>query len=276
MIFNNLKKKLSQYKAKRIFREYEYKVVEFDPPALGTIKYAQWLNPLERPKMITVSKVDFFKKFIKPGDMAIDIGAHTGDTPLPMALAAGPGGKVLALEPNPYIYKILEVNSTLNREKATIVPLCFAATATDGDFFYNSSEASFNNGGVSSEKTDRHGKFSLEAKVKGINLENYLRKNYVADLAKLALIKIDTEGHDKEVLNTLEGIIRDYRPALIFECFEKLTAEERHDLFESVAKHKYSLFHFNDFLADTEITEIIKSDNMMNWKHFDIYALPNK
>ena len=52
-----------------------------------------------------------------PGDAAIDIGAHTGDTALPVALAVGPQGAVFALEPNPFTYKVLIANAGLNREK---------------------------------------------------------------------------------------------------------------------------------------------------------------
>jgi FkbM family methyltransferase len=274
-MINYLKNKFRKYKAKRVFNEYEYKIIEFELPSFGKVKYAQWLNPLERPKVISESKVDFFKKFIKPGNLAIDIGAHTGDTPIPMALAAGPSGKVLALEPNPYIYKILQVNCELNKGKTNIIPLDYAATVEDGEFFYNSSEASFNNGGISDQQTNRHGKFSLATKVKGINLENYLTKNHAADLNKLALIKIDTEGYDGEVLKSIDNIISKYKPAVIFECFGKLTKEERELLFESVARHGYTLYYFNDFASNTEEKRISK-DDMMNWKHFDIYAIPNK
>ena len=34
------------------------------------------------------------------------IGAHIGDTTLPIALAAGKKGFVLALEPNPYVFHV--------------------------------------------------------------------------------------------------------------------------------------------------------------------------
>jgi FkbM family methyltransferase len=264
--------KLKKYKAKRIFNEYGYKVVDFQLSSEGKIKYAQWLNPLEKEKEITQSQVNFFKKFVKAGDTAIDIGAHTGDTPIPMALAAGRNGKVLALEPNPYIFKILEVNATLNKDKANIIPLCFAATATDGEFFYSSSEASFNNGGISESSSHQHGSFSMGHKVKGINLEKYLKTNHLADLKKLTLIKVDTEGYDVQVLKSLDNILSEYKPSIIFECFGGLSKTERESLHDSIARHGYSLFYFKDFEENTEVLPITKAD-MMNWKHFDVYAV---
>jgi FkbM family methyltransferase len=274
-MFEYIKNKIKKYNAKRVFHEYEYKALEFDLGSIGKVKYAQWLNPLERSKEITVSKVEFFKKFIKPGSIAIDIGAHTGDTPIPMALAAGPTGKVLAFEPNPYIFKILLVNVDLNKGKTNIIPLNYAVTVDDGEFFYSSSEASFNNGGISDVEPDKHGKFAMQTKVKGLNLEKYLKANHADDLNKLALIKVDTEGYDKEILKSIQNVIRDYKPVVIFECFGKLTREEREELYDLIAQHGYTLHYFEDFVVDTPVQKISKAD-MMNWKHFDIYALPTK
>lgn len=268
-----LKNKIRKYKAKRTFQEYPYKLVEFDIAGYGKVRYAQWLNPLERPKILTVSKIEFFKRFLKAGDWAVDIGAHTGDTPIPMALAVGKSGKILALEPNPHIFKILTVNAGLNPEKTTIVPLDFAATESDGEFFYSSSEASFNNGGIAAEQDNRHGKFALQTKVKGANLERYLKKNYPHDIGKIRLVKIDTEGYDAEVIKSIDNFIKTYKPALIFEVFGKLAREERELLFDRVAEKGYDLFYFQDFHSETETRKLSKAD-MMNWKHFDVFAVP--
>lgn len=273
-MINYLKRKFLKYKARRVFSEYEYTIVEFELPLDGKVQCAQWLNPLEKAKEMTQSRVNFFRKFIKAGDFAIDIGAHTGDTTIPMALAAGASGKILALDPNPHIFKILEVNSRLNKGKTNIEPLCCAATVSDGEFYYSSSEASFNNGGISPEKNDRHGQFFLETKIKGINVENHLRKNYAADLSRLSLIKIDTEGYDKDVIKSLGNIIRECKPFLIFECFGKLSKDERNELYDGVASHGYTLFYFEDFTEETLVEQIERKD-MNRWKHFDIYATPS-
>ncbi len=80
-----LKRKLEKWKTKTTFREYGHKVETYDLPKDGKIDFAVWLNPLEKPKKITQGGVDFFRKFIKEGDLAIDIGTHMGDTTVPMA-----------------------------------------------------------------------------------------------------------------------------------------------------------------------------------------------
>jgi hypothetical protein len=71
-------------------RIYPFKVVSFELPIDGAIQYARWLHPRETKKVVAQEVVNELRKFVSPGDVAIDIGAHTGDTTVPMALAVGP------------------------------------------------------------------------------------------------------------------------------------------------------------------------------------------
>ena len=91
-------------------KEYGYKINKFQLNKYGEVEYAQWLHPFEETKIINEATIEFYKRFIKAGDFVIDIGAHTGDTTVPIALCAAKEGSVLALEPNPYVFKILEKN----------------------------------------------------------------------------------------------------------------------------------------------------------------------
>src|SRR5579871_1997744 len=115
-------------KPKPAAREYGYTVMDYDFTPEGHVQYAAWDHPKELPKQFDQGYVDVLREFLKPGDFAIDVGAHSGDTTLPMALAVGSSGGVFALEPNPHVYKVLAANAGLNREKARIYPLMFAAT----------------------------------------------------------------------------------------------------------------------------------------------------
>ena len=145
-ILNYFKDSFRRKKARRFTREYPARINSFDLKDEGKIEFANWDNPLVSPKIVSQEMVDFFKKFIKKGDLAIDIGTNIGDTTVPMALAAGSSGITLGFDPNPYVYRILEINASLNKEKQNIVPLLYAITVKDEDFYYVSSEASFSNG----------------------------------------------------------------------------------------------------------------------------------
>jgi FkbM family methyltransferase len=267
------KRKLEKWKTKRTFREYGHQVETYDLPKDGKIDFAVWLNPLEKPKKITQGGVDFFRKFIKEGDLAVDIGTHMGDTTVPMALAAGKKGLVLGFDPNPHVFKIFTVNASLNKDKVNIKPLPYAITHEDGEFYFTSSEASFNNGGIETTETNRHGNFTLKQKVKGIKLEKYLKENLNDKLSSLSFIKVDTEGYDKTVLESITGLLESQKPTIVAECFGKLTKEERGDLFDLLHSRGYILHHFDDFDASTKFILIEDREGMNRWKHFDIAAV---
>jgi FkbM family methyltransferase len=273
-MFAWIKQKIAHHKIKSSFKEYGTEIKEFDIPSYGCLKYAQWLNPCESTKILSEDKIGFFNKFVKKGDLAVDVGAHTGDTTLPLALAVGKQGTVLALEPNSVVYKILEQNVKLNSDKTCIVPLCVAATHNDGQFFYNSSEATFNNGGVSEKAHSRHGKFALPQKVQGINLGAYLTTNFSDKLGRFSFIKIDTEGYDFEVILSLSDVIDRVKPIIVAECFKKLPNKTRYSLFEYLSSKGYTIFHITDFTSSCEFTKMSKKD-MTKWRAFDLCALPH-
>jgi FkbM family methyltransferase len=256
-------------------KEFGAEIREFQLPHYGTIQYAQWLNPAESPKILTEDKIKFFQKFVKSGDFAIDIGAHTGDTTLPLALAVGKEGTVLALEPNPIIFKILEKNAQLNPGKVNIMPLCAAAAKYDGEFFYNSSENSFNNGGISEASKSPHGKFALPNKIKGINLGKYLTGELSRLINKLSFIKIDTEGYDYEIILSLLEIIEKYKPVVVAECFKKLSKSNRYRLYDILAEKGYSIYYMSNFNASEKFIHIEKKD-MTAWRSFDFCGLPKE
>jgi FkbM family methyltransferase len=271
-IINYIKRRIEKSQLKKTFREYGYKIVEFPIDSIGTLEYAQWLHPFESPKVLSISNIKFYQKLSNKGGMIIDIGAHSGDTTVPMALAVGKEGLVLGLEPNQYVYKILEKNATLNPDKTNIIPLCFAATNEDGEFTFNYSDASYCNGGFLSKINNKKHKHNFTLKVIGKNLQDYLLKNHREDLNKLDLIKIDAEGYDKEILKTIPEILENYKPNLMIECYKALDVEEREELFDLVNGFGYQLYLLENFDLFDEMKKIDKS-NMNDKKHFDMLAV---
>lgn len=275
-MFKYLKESFARKKARRVTAKYPYEVNSFQLAKEGTVEFANWKNPLIPPKTITQAEINFFRRFATPGSFSIDVGANIGDTTVPMAIAVGKEGLTLGFEPNPMTYEILEANAGLNKGTAHIVPLRYAITEEEGEFFYSSSEASFGNGGVSASasEADTHGKFKLPEKVKGINLSKYLHENYKDYLPQLSLIKVDVEGHDKDVLRSIAALIDQYKPTIIAECFSEATLDERFELYQIVADHDYTLYYFGDFDENTEIIQLSPHD-MNRWKNFNFYAIPN-
>jgi FkbM family methyltransferase len=253
-------------------RTYGAEIRTFNLPVDGPIQYAQWLHPGERPKIIRQEVVDELRRFIRPGDVAIDIGAHTGDSTVPIALAAGPSGRVLALEPNPYVYAVLDRNAGLNAGKTSIIPMNFAATAESGPIEFEYSDAGYCNGGRHEGISRwRHG-HAFTLTVQGVNLEHYLDA-YLPDLVpRLRFIKVDAEGYDLTVLESLAGLIDRTRPFIRAEVFKLTTPAQRDRLHRFFADRSYDVLQL---ISETDYRgQRLNAADMTRWAHFDVFAIP--
>jgi FkbM family methyltransferase len=253
-------------------RVYGTRVGTFNLPIDGQVSYAQWLHPGERPKVIRQETVDELRRFLKPGDVAIDIGAHTGDSTLPMALAVGPTGRVFALEPNPYVYPVLAQNAALNSGRTTIVPLNFAATAAAGPIEFEYSDAGFCNGGRHEGMSRwRHG-HAFRLTVRGEHLETFLKEHFPEALTATRFIKVDAEGYDLTVLESMAGLIDRARPFIRAEVFKFTTPDQRARLYRFFRDRRYDVFRL---IGETDYRgPRLEESDLLRWSHFDIFCVP--
>jgi FkbM family methyltransferase len=253
-------------------RTYGLEVVAFDLPRDGRIEYARWLHPRESRKTFSQGGVDQLRRFLSPGDVAIDIGAHTGDSAIPMALAVGKTGTVLALEPNPYVFPVLQKNAELNPNKTTIIPLPFAATPEDGEYEFEYGDSGFCNGGLHENVSRwKHG-LAFKLKVAGKNLARYLAGEQPQLLPRIRYIKVDAEGYDLTVLSSLSDVIARCRPFLRAEVYKWTGRSQRERLCEFLAAAGYSIWRVED--EGNYCGERVTADRTMEWNHYDIFAVP--
>ncbi len=261
--------------ARHFTREYDLTIRKLMMEKDGSIEFAEWNNPLAPEVDIRQETVDFFRKFIKEGDLVIDIGTNIGDTTVPMGIAAGAAGMTLGFDPNPVVFKIVVKNSSLNKDKTNIVPYRYAVTAEEEEFYFVSSEASFANGGISKTRKSRHGRFIYPEKVKGVNLMDFLIDKYDSWLSKLSFIKIDTEGYDKEIIKSISKLVDKYKPVLVAESFGKSSNEEKLELYDLIKEHGYKIYYFSDFDSNAEIFELKEREDIIKWeKTINIYSIP--
>ena len=253
-------------------KRYGYTVEEFNLPGYGIVRYAQWLHPKETPKDISLNSIEQYKRFIRKGDFSIDIGAHTGDSTLPIALAAGTTGTTLALEPNPYVFPILEKNVRLNRKTANIIPLLAAAAQDDGVMQFEYSDSGFCNGGRHENISVLEHGHVFKLSVWGINIARELKTDFAEYLPKLRFIKVDAEGYDLYILQTLKDIIQEYKPYIKAEVYKKSSAEYRKEMLSFLQDMGYTIYHLK--AEPCTPGEEVTSDKVMKWKHYDVFCIP--
>ena len=253
-------------------RRYGYKINHFFVPEVGDVKYAQWLHPSETEKDLDIRVIREYRKFIHPGDFCIDVGAHSGDSTLPMAATVGKSGMVLALEPNPYVFPILQKNMRLNRDKFNIFPILAAACKNEGNIELEYSDPGYCNGGKHEGiSVFRHGHvYKLIAH--GLNLSKDLREDFKAELPKLKFIKTDAEGFDLYILEAIEDVITEFRPYVKSEIFKKTSPEYRQRTFQFFKDKSYQIFRIN---SDYDLWgTLLTPDNLMEVLHYDIFCVP--
>ena len=259
-------------------KTYGFAIEAHDLPREGRIEVARWSHPgayQAAPTQIQAA-VDQLRRFLRPGDVAIDIGAHAGDTSLPIALAVGPTGTVVALEPNPYVFPVLQRNADLNPDKTRILPLMFAAMREDGHYEFQYGEEGYCNGGYHEGMSKwLHGS-AFKVRVEGRNVQAFLIRNHAELIPRLRFIKVDTEGFDLAVLETLETLIRDQRPFLQVEMFDlrKSTTAYRLKLYDFLVSHRYAVHRMlgnDDFLGD-----LVTPANLLSWNVYDVFCVPTR
>jgi FkbM family methyltransferase len=254
-------------------KTYGFKINKFDLPGDGTIEYAQWLHPKDMGTEIRQASVDALRKFLSPGDAAIDIGAHSGDSTIPIALAVGRQGCVLALEPNRYVFPVLKKNSELNVAKTNIIPLMFAATPEDMEMEFQYSDSGFCNGGrFEGISKWRHG-HAFRLKVQGRNLNSLVNNEYPDLIPRIRYIKMDTEGYESAVLQSLGSLLSTSKPYLKVEVYRKSDDAQRQALHRSLASLGYTIHKITG--DENYFGETIAARDMSKWRHFDIFCVPD-
>lgn len=263
-------------------REYPFDLSSFTLPKDGEICFARWRHPSASRRersgggfKLNQPIVDIHRAFLEAGDVAIDIGAHTGDSSIPIALAVGAKGAVFALEPNLYAYKVLLANSALNRTKTNIFPLNIAATPEDGSFEFEYSDPGFCNGGFHAGIDPwKHAHF-FKLKVTGRNVPKFLKTNFPEHAERVRYIKIDTEGFDRAVASSLREVLVEQRPYLKTEMYKHTPESERRGYYRDLRELGYSLYRIESDEEDYRSRPLDEAD-VMKWSHYDVFAVPER
>lgn len=140
----------------------------------------------------------FTARVLRPGDLVVDVGANVGLYTLIAASRVG-GGRVIALEPDPLAARRLEDNLMLNGIRNVDVRLA-AAGAEAGEARLTT--------GLDTTNHIVGDEFASSIAVRLVTLDDV-----VGPTAEVALVKLDAEGFESQVLAGSERMLREGRVA---------------------------------------------------------------
>ena len=150
-------------------------------------------------------EIELFRQYLRPGMVAVDVGANIGTHTVCFAQSVGPSGRVLAFEPQGVLHQVLCGNAALNKcgnvmaeHKALgahagtlVVP--WLDYAREGNF----------------------GALELGAWTQGETVPLATLDSYALNACHL--IKIDVEGMERDVLEGARATISRHQPLLYVE-----------------------------------------------------------
>lgn len=153
--------------------------------------------------------------------VCIDVGANVGDT---IAAMYRDDARFLAIEPSRKYRNYLHANWGSVANVTTVDAVCSSVSAT------KSLQLVEKSGTATLEQADGPGAIAART------LDDIVDSNRV--FAEPTVIKIDTDGHDFEVLVGARKIIGNARPIVLFECDAFGNAQYVEDCLEALARFK--------------------------------------
>lgn len=167
-------------------------------------------------------------KYIRPDSTIIDIGANMGThtigiTKHILEKASTKGTKIIAFEPQPFIYSLLQHNMLHYEDPKIEIELHPCGLSNKETTIFMSMpnyEEVENPGGYGLEWNETYTEELTKVEVRTLDSFN---------LSNVSFIKIDVEGHENQVLNGAQETIRQSKPVMIIEILGGVHIENASD-----------------------------------------------
>jgi FkbM family methyltransferase len=199
-------------------------------PANGFVDKEIFSAGVYEPDILSV-----IKKHLSPDSVYVDIGANIGQHTLFAAFHLNPKGKVIAFEPIPQL--VTQIQESIKLNSFTNITLHQVACSNKADVVILWKNPS-NIGGSGFHHAD--------ASLESIVVKTTPADKILMSEPKIDFIKIDTEGHELEVLQGLQETIKRHKPTLLVEYSPSFWGTERleksNQFFAILNQHSYTCY----------------------------------
>lgn len=214
------------------------------------------------------TEISFVKKFLRKGDVFIDVGANIGLYSLYASKIIGSNGKIYAFEPTPVIFDRLKQNIRLNNFE-NIEPHNIGLSNSKSFIDFN----------ISNDGHDAWNSFAKlpenisyeKIKVLVDTLDSFISENKIKNIS---LIKLDVEGWEKFVLEGCPYLLNtDNPPVFLVEYSENLAFSAGYylgELFDLMKYYGYEWYSYNH-----ESNVLKKEKKKLHYPYENLIAIKN-
>jgi FkbM family methyltransferase len=170
---------------------------------------------------------------LTPGDTCVDVGANVGTLTLAAALRVGPTGKIIAFEPHPKIGRFLAENVALNRLENVQIQAFAVGSSAESVSFSNDQNDDLNH---------------IGSETAGIQIGQVTLDSVLPERLPVALLKIDVEGYELEVLKGAEKTLSRTSSVYIEVSRDNLSryGAATQDVINILIRHRFQVFHLSE------------------------------
>lgn len=196
-----------------------------------------------------------YEAVLKPGDVAIDVGAHIGSHTFPMAVAVGQIGRVYAFEPIPscnrHIANSLKQEFSDYRKCVKLFSNAIGAEDTRTEFVIAVDAPAYS--GLQTRTYDVPTALK-RIPIKVRKLDTIFVHSFFRRLKRLNYIKVDAEGGEYDIFMGARELLKRFRPLVTFEFGANSIAEYNittEQMGEFWFERDYTLYDINGRLIET-------------------------
>lgn len=169
-----------------------------------------WLRGRRYRVRTDPAEIAYLRSCLKPGQTAVDVGAHKAGYTYWMDRAVGPTGRVLAFEPLPHLAEYLRrIKDVYPLRQTEVIEAALSDTIGEAPLYMP--ETGYQ--GPTTLEPQETGHVTFQ--VKTDTLDEFCARRAVRPID---FIKADVEGYELALFQGAETVLREDKPVLLFEC----------------------------------------------------------
>ncbi|HEX6004759.1 MAG TPA: FkbM family methyltransferase [Burkholderiales bacterium] len=205
----------------------------------------------------------FLRTVVRAGDFVVEAGSNIGAHTIGLAKGVGTTGGVIAIEPQPAIFRVLCANIELNG-LANVTPFALGCGERPENMLvplYDYRRTTAHNSGSASLLRSGHG-----VPVSVVPLDDLLEH-----ISRVRLLKVDVEGMERETLRGAARLIQEHRP---FLYVENDRVDNSRALIDTIASMDYRIWWHTPPLFNSENYFGVRENAYPNVVSFNLFCQP--